>query len=71
MSSLQQCSGINSLVSGRVERRIILPESMSSPLKIDGWNMLEYYFPIGEAYFQERLLLVSGRVILKSSERMI
>ena len=23
-----------------------------SPLKMDGWNMLEYYFPIGKAYFQ-------------------
>ncbi len=26
-----------------------LPETNSSPLKMDGWNMLEYY----EAYFQE------------------
>ena len=24
-----------------------LPETNSSPLKMDGWNMLEYYFPIG------------------------
>ena len=28
----------------------------------NGW--LEYYFPIGEAYFQGLLLLVSGRVDL-------
>ena len=27
----------------------------------NGW--LEYYFPIGEAYFQGLLLLVSGRVL--------
>ncbi len=48
------------------------------PLKINGWSRglpslkltakapengwLEYYFPIGEAYFQGLLLLVSGRV---------
>ena len=34
-----------------------LPETNSSPLKINGWNMT---FPFGIAYFQGRLLLVSG-----------
>ena len=38
-----------------------LPETNIAPE--NGW--LEYYFPIGEAYFQGRLLLVSGRVFLK------
>ena len=41
--------------------RYTLPETNSSPLKI-GW--LEYYVPIGMAYFQVLLLLVSGKVIL-------
>ena len=35
-----------------------LPETNIAPK--NGW--LEYYFPIGKAYFQVRLLLVSGRV---------
>ena len=33
-------------------RCITLPETNSSPLKMDGWK-LEYYFPFGKAYFQE------------------
>ena len=37
-----------------------LPETNIAPK--NGW--LEYYFPIGEAYFQGLLLLVSGRVFL-------
>ena len=40
------------------DRAITLPETNIDPK--NGW--LEYYFPIGEAYFQGRLLLVSGRV---------
>ena len=35
-----------------------LPETNIAPK--NGW--LEYYFPIGEAYFQGRQTLVSGRV---------
>ncbi len=35
-----------------------LPKTNIAPT--NGW--LEYYFPIGEAYFQGRLPLVSGRV---------
>ena len=31
-----------------------------SPLKMDGWNT--FSFPIGDAYFQGLLPLVSGRV---------
>ncbi len=39
---------------------IALPETNSSPLKMDGWNtILSYWF---SAYFQGLLLLVSGRV---------
>ena len=39
------------------------PETNSKKhLNMDGWNMLEHYFPIGKAYFQGLLLLVSGRV---------
>ena len=37
-----------------------LPETDIAPK--DGW--LEYYFPLGEAYFQEFLLLVSGSVVI-------
>ena len=37
---------------------VTLPEPNIAPR--NGW--LEYYLPIGEAYFQVRLLLVSGRV---------
>ena len=37
-----------------------LPETNIAPK--NGW--LEYYFPIGETYFQVLLLLVSGRVTL-------
>ncbi len=35
-----------------------MPETNIAPK--NGW--LEYYFPIGEAYFQGLWLLVSGRV---------
>ena len=38
-----------------------LPETNSSPLKMDGWNTIISYW--GPAYFQGLLLLVSGRVI--------
>ena len=38
---------------------VTLPETNIAPK--NGW--LEYYFPSGEAYFQGRLLLVSGRAI--------
>ena len=38
--------------------RITLPETNIAPE--NGW--LEDYFPFGKAYFQVRLLLVSGRV---------
>ena len=37
-----------------------LPETNSSPLKMDGWNTILSYW--GPAYFQGRLLLVSRRV---------
>ena len=38
---------------------VTLPETNSSPLKMDGWNtILSYWGPT--AYFQWRLLLVSG-----------
>ena len=38
--------------------KLTLPETNIAPE--DGW--LEYYLPFGMAYFQGRLLLVSGRV---------
>ena len=34
---------------------VTLPETNSSPLKMDGW--LEYYFPFGMAYFQGRFVV--------------
>ena len=40
------------------QKKFTLPKTNMAPT--NGW--LEYYFPIGEAYFQGRLLLVSGRV---------
>ena len=41
-----------------------LPETKpaSLPLKINGWKMIAFVW--GPAYFQGRLLLVSGRVTL-------
>ena len=39
---------------------LTLPETNIAPE--NGW--LEYYFPIGEAYFQGLWLLVSGRVVV-------
>ena len=40
-------------------KMLTLPETNSSPVKMDGWNTiapengwLEYYFPIGMTYFQ-------------------
>ena len=45
---------------------ISLPETNSSPpQKVDGWNMLEYYFPVGETFFFSGTILVSGRVDLR------
>ena len=46
------------LQSQYIEQHVTLPETNVAPE--NGW--LEYYFPIGEAYFQGLLLLVSGRV---------
>ena len=40
--------------------KITLPETNIAPK--NGW--LEYYFPIGKAYFQGLLLLVSGSVLV-------
>ena len=31
---------------------VTLPETKRSHLKMDGWDMLGYYFPFGKAYFQ-------------------
>ena len=42
------------------KKTFTLPETNSSPLKMDGWNMILSYRD--SAYFQVRLLLVSGRV---------
>ena len=41
--------------------KVTLPETNSSPLKMDGWNTS--WFPFGMAYFQGPLLLVSGWVL--------
>ena len=43
-----------------------LPETNSSHLKMDGWNTIVSFW--GPAYFQGRLLLVSGRVFLFHSK---
>ena len=45
--------------TGKTEMGITLPKTNIAPT--NGW--LEYYFPIGEAYFQGLLPLVSGRVL--------
>ena len=41
---------------------VTLPKTNSSPLQMDGWNTILSYWV--SAYFQGRLLLVSGRVCL-------
>ena len=49
----RQCLKLGQRCSGTVflYQAIPLPETNSSPLKMDGWNTT---FPIGEAYFQGR-----------------
>ena len=49
--------------------RSTLPQTNSEFAPENGW--LEYYFPIGEAYFQGLLLLVSGRVSFGWSPRSV
>ena len=41
-----------------------LPETNSSPLKMDGWKMYEDVFPFGARPIFRGELLVSGRVVV-------
>ena len=53
-----QCRALHFLL---INLSIILPETNSSHLKMDGWNTILSFW--GPAYFPVRLLLVSGRVL--------